>query len=341
MTIDNESSSSAVGASGLNGAYILIIENFRGDFDQVASLIQLSWAENVQRNLLYTSDFLSSFLAYPGADFSLSPTLYEGPAPVAFIAGLPRRVRFKDREVRIIISAFLSVESKLKRKGYGIVLFGELVKRAKAAGFDGLMSYCIEGEPMDGMILDSYHRLGVPAERVFSISHIYRPIWPKELRRGEENPHDEIVDTFRELAAPISDQTPLARIWSRPEAEWQCVRRHGALVTVLSNAYRRGIITGHIMQIADPRNTKCLLIEDIFWGDLDGDERTSLVQDVMNKAISAGVQIITTPVLGYCDMEPLRLTGFRPSKRMLHAYLSIWTGHSSLGALPSIYMDVF
>ncbi|MBE3043747.1 GNAT family N-acetyltransferase [Candidatus Bathyarchaeota archaeon] len=319
----------------------MIIESFRGDFDQVALLIQLTWAENAKRSLFYTSEFLSSFFAYPGADFSFSPTLYEDSKPIAFIAGFPRRVRFQGRELRILVSAFLSVASEHKRKGYGIVLWSELVKRAQAAGFDGLMSYCVEGEPMDGMILSSFRRLGVPAERVFSIPYISRLIWPKESGSGEEKSADEIVDAFQELATPVLNQTPLARIWSRPEAVWQCVQRQGALVALLSRGWRRGILTGYIMQIADPRHTKCLLIEDLFWGNLDREERTFLVRDIMSKAAAVGVQMVTVPVMSYCDMEPLNLAGFRPSMRTLHAYLSIWTGQSALGALPSMYLDVF
>lgn len=319
----------------------MIIENFRGDFDQVASLIQLSWAENVKRPLLYTTEFLSSFFAYPGADFSLSPALYEGSKPVAFIAGFPRRARFQGREVRILVSAFLSVAREHKRKGYGIVLWSELVKRAQAAGFDGLMSYCVEGEPMDDMILGSFRRLGVPAERVFSIPYLTRLIWPKEPGSGEETLPDEIVDAFQKLATLVLNQTPLARIWSRPEAAWQCVQRQGALVALLSRGRRRGILTGYIMQIADSRQTKCLLMEDLFWGNLEREERTSLVRDMISKAASAGAQMVTVPVLGYCNMEPLHLDGFRPSTRTLHAYLSIWTGQPTLGALPSMYLDVF
>ncbi|MCX6347921.1 MAG: GNAT family N-acetyltransferase [Candidatus Aureabacteria bacterium] len=319
----------------------MIIENFRGDFDQIASLIQLSWAENVKRPLLYTSEFLSSFFAYPGADFSFAPALYEGPKPVAFIAGFPRRARFQGREVHILVSAFLSVASEHKRKGYGIVLWSELVKRAQAAGFDGLMSYCVEGEPMDGMILGSFRRLGVPAERLFSIPYLSRLIWLKEPGGGEEKLPDEIVEAFQELATPILNQTPLARIWSRPEAAWQCVQRQGALIALLSRGPRRGILTGYIMQIADRKQTKCLLLEDLFWGNLEPEERTSLVREIMSKAVAAGVQMVTVPVLSYCDMEPLHLAGFRPSTRTLHAYLSIWTGRSALGALPSMYLDVF
>lgn len=319
----------------------MIIESFRGDFNQVASLIQLSWAENVKRPLLYTSEFLSSFFAYPGADFSLAPALYEGSKPVAFIAGFPRRVRFQGREVSVLVSAFLSVASEHKRKGYGIVLWSELVKRAQAAGFDGLMSYCVEGEPMDGMILGSFRRLGIPAERVFSIPYLSRLIWLREPESGEEEPPEEIVDAFLELATPVLDQTPLARIWSRPEAAWQCVQRQGALVALLSRGPRRGILTGYIMQIADPKQTKCLLIEDLFWGNLEREERTWLVQEMTRKAAAAGVQMVNVPVLNYCDMEPLHLAGFRPSTRTLNAYLSIWTGQSALGALPSMYLDVF
>ena len=114
----------------------LSIEDFRGDFAAVAALMQQSWAENREQSLLYTADFLASCFDYPGANFSLAPTLYDGGKPVAFAAGFPRHVRFKGRELRLLLITFLTVAKEYKKTGYGIVLWNELVRRAQAAGFD-------------------------------------------------------------------------------------------------------------------------------------------------------------------------------------------------------------
>ena len=51
------------------------IEDFRGDFTQVAALIQESWKENGKQGLFYTPEFLASCLKYPGTIYSLAPTL--------------------------------------------------------------------------------------------------------------------------------------------------------------------------------------------------------------------------------------------------------------------------
>jgi sugar phosphate isomerase/epimerase len=317
------------------------IESFRGDFDQVASLIQQAWAENDKQPLLYTSEFLRSLFEYPNADFSLAPTLYDGTKPIAFIAGFPRCLRVRNRKLRIVIGSFLSVSREFKKRGYGIVLWSDLVKRVRAAGYDGMMNYCVEGEPMNGMILGCCSRLKMPVEHAFSIHYLSRLLWPKGPGSVERNPDDRIVDAFMELAAPIANRAPLSRLWSRPEAEWQCSRRLGAIAVQERVGRRLGILTGYMMQVADPKHTRCFLIEDIFWGDLEREERLQLVRRLESEAAAAGARLAVVPVLGYGDMEPLLSEGFRPSGRTVHAYFSNWSDHIALGRLDAMYLDVF
>ncbi|MGA2531552.1 MAG: hypothetical protein ABSG19_00805 [Candidatus Aminicenantales bacterium] len=319
----------------------MIIESFRGDFEQAASLIQRAWADNEKQPLLYTAEFLGSLFEYPGADLSLAPTLYDGTKPIAFTAGFPRRLRFKGRELRIVIGSFLSVSSEFKKRGYGIVLWSELVRRVQAAGFDGMMNYCVEGEPMNGMILGCCRRLKMPVERVFSIHYLTCLLWPKEPNAVKREQGEGVVDTFLELAAPIADRASLSRIWSRPEAEWQCSGRLGAIVARRVVERSQGILTGYIMQVADPKRTKCLLIEDILWGNSQPEERSELVLRLKNEAAAAGARLAVVPVLGYGDMAPFLSAGFRPSPRIVQAYLSAWSGPTDTGTLDAMYLDVF
>jgi len=128
------------------------IEDFRGDFAELALFMQRSWAENKSQPLLYTAEFLSSYFSYPGSSFHLAPTLYDGSKLVAFIGGFPRRVRWKGRELRILALSFLTVVTEHKSSGYGIVLWNEALKRARLAGFDGVVNYCVQDETMDNMM---------------------------------------------------------------------------------------------------------------------------------------------------------------------------------------------
>jgi hypothetical protein len=109
-------------ATRLGSPQGLSIEDFRGDFDEVAALVQRSWMENSNQSLMYTPDFVASYFEYPGSSFALAPTLYGGNRPLAFIAGFPRRLKVQGRELNVILSSFLSVSSEYKKKGYGVVL---------------------------------------------------------------------------------------------------------------------------------------------------------------------------------------------------------------------------
>ena len=298
--------------------------------------------ENAEQALLYTPEFLASCFDYPGSTFSLAPTMYEGDRPIAFIAGFPRRVRYKERELRIVLVTFLSVANEHKKKGYGVVLWSELAKRAQNAGFDGMVNYCVEGEPMNGMILGCCKMLKLPTERAFSAQYQMRILQAKSApaRETAAQLESESVAALLYAAGCIGERVPLTRIWTEKEAEWQC-RRYGAVVARHASGSGQGMLAGYIMEVANPQRTKCLLIEDVLWGTLEKPERQILLRQLLDRAAAAGAQMATVPCLEYADMEPFTAMRFRRSRRILHAYLTVFSGQPAPEALPSMYLDVF
>jgi Acetyltransferase (GNAT) family len=332
--------SDLAGVPTLGNPQRLSIQDFRGDFEDVAKLIQESWAENNQQHLLYSADFIASCFEYPESSFSLAPTLYDGAKPIAFIAGFPRRFRFKGRELRVILSTFLAVSNEHKKAGYGIILWNELVKRAQAAGFDGMVNYCVDGEPMNGMILGCCRAMKLPTERIYSVLYQMRLLQPKSTSQLAFAMESECVGALLQTAAVISDHAVLARIWSEKEAEWQC-RRHGGVVARHALGPRQGVLTGYVMEIANSQRTKCLIIEDVLWGTLEQQERLVLVRKLLDQAAAAGAQMAIVPSLGYADMEPFSAARFRRTPRVLQAYLTVFKGDPPPEAVSSMYLDVF
>jgi hypothetical protein len=293
---------------------------------------------------LYTSEFLSSCFKYPEADFSMSPAIYVQSKPVGFVAGFPRHVKLNGRQQKIIIITFLTVLPEYKKKGLGIMLWSELVNRARAAGFDGMVNYCVDGEPMNAMIVGSCNRLKLPVARIYSARYMSTVLRSGNHSHDSSDKNQQTAGIFLDLAAPLVDSQPLARIWTKPEAEWQCVRRSEHITETAFVGGRSGLLTGYIMSISDKQHTRCLLIEDILWGTLTAEERQTVLQKFLKKAASAGVRLATVPVLGYADMEPFKKARFQSTRRVLHAYLTLWSaGHANLPAepLPSMYLDVF
>jgi GNAT superfamily N-acetyltransferase len=317
------------------------IEDFRGDFAEVASLMQRSWAENKEQPLLYTADFLASCFEYPGTSFYLAPSIYDGSLPVAFVAGFPRLVRLKGRELRIVVITFLTVSPRCKKKGYGVILWSELVKRAKSAGFDGMINYCVDGDAMNGMIRGCCHRLKLPIEHVYSVGYIARVLHAKGSVEAEKEVDAGNVADFLRISAQIGERTRLTRIWSEEEAKWQCVRRLGSIFASYAAGRRKGILTSYVMQLADRDRNKCLLMEDLLWGNLERQERGTLLRQLLDKAVAAGVRVVTVPLLGYADTEPFAAAHFVHSRRVVHVYLTVWTNQPAGETFPSIYLDVF
>ena len=191
------------------------LEDFRGDTAQVAALIQQSWRENGKQGLLYTPEFLSSCLSYPGSMYSLAPTLYQGESPLAFIAGFPRSIRYQGHNLKVILSTLLSVSNQYKKAGYGVMLWSELVKRAQSGGYNGMVNYCIDGEPMNGMIMGCCRLLKMPTERIFSVQYLMRLLQPKIGTSPQENDSENnLTEEFLSAAALIGNDVPLSRIWT-------------------------------------------------------------------------------------------------------------------------------
>lgn len=322
----------------------LEIQDFRGDFGAISNLIQSSWSENSQKPLHYSPEFLASCFEYPGASYAMAPTIYMGDEPVAFAAGFPRTVRYRGRDLRLMIASFLSVSVGQKNKGYGVLLWNELVKRARAAGFDGMVNYCVDGEAMNSIILGCCRMLKVATERFFSARYLMKILVPKGASRTAAQQKVSVdarrAAAFLEGVKPILESTPLARVWSTAEIAWQ-LERYGSIVALHTTDSRRGMLTGYLMEIANPQRTRCLLIEDLLWGTLEPPERGLLLRQFLDRGAAAGAQMAIVPVLNYADMEPLRAARFRSSPRIVHGYLTIFSGEPLPEEVPAEYLDIF
>jgi hypothetical protein len=314
------------------------LADFRGDFDQVAVMIQESWKENGAQGLLYTPEFIGSCLNYPGGDFSLAPTLYVGDQAQAFVAGFPRTIEYQGRRLRVILCTLLSVSREYKKKGYGVVLWSELVKRARSAGYDGMVNYCVDGEPMNGMILGCCRMLKLPTARIFSIAYLMRLLLPKQESATTPDPEVPQIEAFCR-AASIGIHAPLTRVWTEAEARWQ-LSRHDGFAAYHHSGQREGLLTAYLMEAGNQQRTKCMLIEDVLWGTLDPPERLTLVEQLLDRGRQAGAQVAFLPRLNYADLSPFQAARFRDSPRTLHCYLTVFSGVPTPEAVPSMYLDV-
>jgi len=315
------------------------VGHFNGDFEELSALIARSWSENHEQPLRYTGDFLRSLFDYPGADFALAPSIYRDGKLAAFVAGFPRTVRIAGEQRRLLSVSFLSVAPEHKRSGYGPVLWGELLKRARKMEYDAALDFTVEGDGWSSQIVPVARVLRQTTARVFSVSFMARVLKgdeaPPEARAGQ----CDMPAMLCEAAARISAEVPMVRCWSRPEAEWQC-RRHGALNTMMCVEERHGILNGYAICAAGPTPMPIAMLDNILWGELAPAECVALAKAFVGNAARAGARMVVTPVLNYADMQPLAAAGFRKTRRLLHAYLTPWT-FPAPASLPSLYIDVF
>jgi GNAT superfamily N-acetyltransferase len=313
-------------------------ESFRGDFESLAAVVKESWGQNPSQSLLYDEPFLRSAFEYPGSSFDLAPTVYIDGYPAAFVAGFPRTVRFDGRILRLACITFWTTSARFKGQGYGSQVWMEILRRARDSGYDGAVNFCVDGAATNAIVVACGKRVNAGVYRVFSVKYLARLLQPTPMAKPAASART--VELFLQ-AAQVPESVPLARLWSRAEAEWQCLQRTGALCAVEEAGSRSGVATGYVVDVIDKAPAKVLLVEDLLWGGLEVPERPALLQQLLAQGAAAGANMAVAPLMGYAETETLRGLGFRQSRRLMHVYLTVWRGAPAVEPLPSLYLDVF
>ncbi|MEO8724985.1 MAG: GNAT family N-acetyltransferase [Acidobacteriaceae bacterium] len=319
----------------------LNIRPFNGDFNSLASLMQDSWSENREQPLFYSAQYLRSYLTAPGANSELMPAAMAEEELVGFIAGMPRAVRNHGRGESWALSCFLTVARERKKLGIGPMLWGELLRRCRAAGMDGMISYCVEGDPMNRMVEALGRILEFPTRRVFTLEFMARPLTGLTPTQTQAPPSPEAAGALLgNFANALCSERGFVRQWTPEESQWHCVARLGVITSIGKDS--RGMLCGAVADVQDREAiAKCLFIDDVFWGDLDQHESAQMLSNLLAQAHAAGAVLAICPLAGYIDYAPLRTAGFRRTKRRLHMYLTSWSDALPLQPLSSAYIDVF
>jgi hypothetical protein len=314
------------------------VSTFRGEFGELASMMQQSWGNNSSPPILYSEAFLRSAFDYPGTSFDLAPSVYGDSGLLGFVAGFPRSLHWYGKPVHLILNSFMTASTVVKGSGLGLQLWAALIERCRANGYDGTINFCVEGDEMNRIMPGLSRLLKLNTQRIFSVEFLVRLMRPAPTEPLPQVSEQDI-NLFMELASALPGSLPLRRLWTRAEAEWQCRDRAGAITVSSSVGGRRGLLTGYLAQVASTPPTTIVLLEDLLWGDLEPAERVELTERFLRAAASQGARTASCPVLGYASLETLTAARFRRSKRVLHTYLTFWNGFQP-GPVPAVYIDV-
>jgi GNAT superfamily N-acetyltransferase len=306
------------------------------DVATASAVIASSWKENRDKPLDYTPEFLQSFLSYPAPlqPPVLAPAIYSGDLLVAFVAAVPRMIRIENEIRTIALITFFTVAPEWKGKGLGKAVWAECLLQAKAAGYDGAIHYCVEGNISNQVTLSAATQSGFQTQRIFQVRYLMRLLRSSKADKvGRDANPQEFLDAAKGIDVPIT------RVWSHSEAEWQCKLRSGAASTSYSSGSNTGVLNGYIQQVADSAKTSCLFIENVLWGSLVDEERRILVDQYIEEQ-SKKATIAVLPLLECADVSPFTAAGFRRSTRSLNAYLTLWNSSLAHETVPGMYIDV-
>jgi GNAT superfamily N-acetyltransferase len=308
----------------------------RGSVEDVAlaaRLIGLSWSENRESSLDYTSDFLHSLYSFPNDEPPLAPAFYDRNGLVAFVMGFPRTVQLYGRVVRLLLMTFFTVAPNWKGQGLGRAIWAECLRQAKSAGYEGALHYCVDGTSSNTITAAGACLAGFEARRIFTIRHMMRLLRHEaEHGMGFGSPDP---DLFLGAAASLRSNVPLKRVWNAQEVKWLCERPRSLVLTNSAG----GALSGYAIDVSDAAHTPCLYVEDVLWDGISSEGRVELLRQFLADA-SASASMAVVPMLEYADLSPFEAVGFRRSPRVLHAYLTLWSGPVQAPEFPGMYADV-
>lgn len=315
------------------------VENFRGDFARLSAMMIEAWSRRKEQALVYSEPYLRSCFEFPGMSAGLAPAIYDRGDPLAFIAGFPRRLKLHGRELNAVRASMLTTSASLNAAGWGIIVWSALVRRARALGFEAMVNYAVAGLGVDAFFLGCGRRLELTTTHVFRarcLASLLRPGDDAPPHGGDADPR-----LFAAEANALAARTPIARVWSEAEAEWEIRSRYGAVAVQHTCGGRTGLAAGCVMQLAGAGAPKCVLVENVLWGGLEGTERQELLRAFLARAQGAGAGMAIVPCLNSFDTAPFREAGFRLSRRIIDIFISVWPGAASIQPAESIATDVF
>ena len=297
-------------------------------------LMNRSWTENQDRPLKFEEEFIRGYLQYPSTAPVLSPALYDGESLVGFVIGIPRHVMLHDRECDLVLLTFFTVAPDFKGCGLGVAIWAECLRSAQQAGYDGAIHYCSEGNRSNHVTAAAAHRIGLVQHPIGKVEFLMASL--ASIGKEQATPATPSIDRFM-AAASSPPPTPLARLWSRTEGEWECIHRAGALYTTSDDPDPPAALAGYRIDIMDGLGTRCLFIDDVLWRDVPPSSRVELLRRFV--AAASDCKVAFVPLLNYADMSAFRAVGFRRSPKSLAAYVTIWNGNPCPD-IPSMYIDV-
>ena len=148
------------------------------DWVAAAELIRRTWQQNRETPIDYTPEFFNSLLEYPGIGPVVAPGYYYDGKLFAFIAGFPRVVSIRCRSQKLLLVSFFTVAPEYQGRGYGRTVFQECLQQAKSAGYDGVIHYCVDGNPSNTIMASAAKSAGFETLHVFTVKYLMRRLRP-------------------------------------------------------------------------------------------------------------------------------------------------------------------
>ncbi|MEO8726392.1 MAG: GNAT family N-acetyltransferase [Acidobacteriaceae bacterium] len=319
------------------------MQNFNGDFEELARLMKWSWRDNREQPLEYPQPFLESCFRQPQASLDFAPAIYQDGALVAIGAAFPRTVRYENADLLLLLESFLTVAPTHRGKGLSSRIRTEIKTRAREQGLDGVFGFCVEGDRMNQVMEAFVPAPGQRSRCLCSIRFLALPL--PDRTQVEHRPHVgpyELAkpDTFEQCAKDVLPHSDFARLWTTDAAHWQCSERYRAFGVSVSCAHGNGALTAYRMSSAGDPENMCGLIEDVLWQHLEQPQRAQLITKFLDLARANGVKLLLCPLLAYADLTAFHHAGFRRTRRSLNLYLTTWRDDLELRPVTAPYIDV-
>jgi hypothetical protein len=167
------------------------IKSFSGDYEKVYDLIRRSWQDDYIRKYSqsvqdFSPDFLKWNIERDGYDPDLILEGYIGDELVGFSANMPNKLNYDGKIINSVLSTFLSIDPKEKKKGIGKKFLKEKIYRMRKKNYD--LNYFIqdEGHAIEKIVRKVASEMGEKIDNYLRFTFLTKPLDSSKIKKIEK-----------------------------------------------------------------------------------------------------------------------------------------------------------
>lgn len=322
--------------------------DFRGEFDQLSSMIKGSWGMS---HYDYGPHYLRWLWSAPQVAKGLTLGCYRGEELVGFTLCSQRNIVYSKNTYPIILCTLLTIKGGVRNFSLLFHLYRELISRLRAEGHHYFFYFSEDSERLSNLF--SGHALynSIQLSKISTFRYLISDIallsrqHYRKLKDGRIEISDKIDEGALSFCRRLFNTAPngtIRQIWSARDITYYFLPSNYRFTFIIrSDQAVVGAINGQLIDyISLGRTMRTAVIENIAYVGIDERELFYVLDSIIQRLAERRVLKILIPDTGYFDSSPWLRYGFLKGLRKTHLNVSSLHGSIPFQNIHNFYLEV-